>query len=211
MTPTQDQLLAREAEIIGKPARIEELPRDEYFEIAMQQWTTLRSNYAGRQVEPGDPANLPAIFFTMLRRANTWQKISDLSMALTGQAAIDVRSREILILRTGWLLQAPYEFGEHVTKSREAKCLTDEEIKRVTLGADQEGWSEYEAALITAVDELNKDAMISDKTWAVLERHCSPEVLIELPMLVGFFSMIGYLQNALRLPLRGVNKGLMAI
>lgn len=211
MNPTQQELRAREAEIIGKPARIEELPREEYFETAMQQWTTLRSNYAGRQLEPGDPANLPAIFFTMLRRANTWQKVSDLSMALTGQAAIDVRSREILILRTGWLLQAPYEFGEHVTKSREANCLTDEEIKRVTLGADQQGWSDYEAALIKATDELIGNAMISDETWQVLEERCSPEVLIEIPLLVGFFSMIGFMQNALRLPLRGVNKGLMAI
>lgn len=208
---TQEQIAAREFDILGHSPRIEELPREEVFEEAMEQWTILRSNYAGRRLEHGDPANLPTIFFTMLRRANTWQKLSELSMALTGQADIDVRSREIIILRIGWLLQAPYEFGEHVTKSREAKCLTDEEIKRVTKGSEDPGWSEFEKALIKAVDELHSSAMISDAVWQVLEQHCTPEVLIEIPMLVGFFTMIGYFQNALRLPLRGVNKGLRAI
>lgn len=211
MIKSKDELAQREAEIIGKAPRIEELSRDQYHDEAMKQWTALRSNYAGKQLEPGNPADLPTIFFTMLRRADAWQKMTDLSMALTGKAAIDVRSREILILRVGWLLQAPYEFGEHVTKAREAGCLTDTEIKRVTLGADSDGWSEYEAALIRAADELHSDAMITDGTWHVLSQHCSAEVLIEIPMLVGFFTTIGYVQNALRLPLRGVNEGLKAI
>lgn len=208
---TPEQLHARQHDIVGKPPRIEELPRAQYLDEAMAQWTMLRSNYAGRPLEPGNPDDVPAIFFTMLRRANTWEKLSDLTMALTGQAEIDIRSREIIILRVGWILGAPYEFGEHVTKSREAACLTDEEIKRVTLGADAPGWSAYESALIQAVDELKEDAMITDETWAVLEEHCTPEVLIEIPMVVGFFTMIAYFQNALRLPLRGVNQGLQAI
>ena len=80
------------------------------------------------------------------------------------ETSLPPREREILILRTGWNCQSEYEFGQHSRFGRSVG-LTEEEIRRVTLGADAEGWDDFDAALVRAADELHEDAFISDQTW----------------------------------------------
>jgi len=158
---------------------------------------------------PGPIEDLPEIFFTMLRRPALWDAMSKMTFALTGSAAIGVRERELLILRVGWRNGAPYEFGEHVKKSY-AAGLTAEDIARVKEGPGADGWTELERALILAVDELKDEVMISDATWSTLSAHLTQEQLLELPILIGQFTMVSYFQNALRMPLIADNKGLLA-
>lgn len=203
------QVAAREADILGKPPRIQPLPEDEVRAEAHASWTELRSNYAGMPVEPGPIENTPKIFFTMLRRQELWRALSNMTIALTGKAALPVRLRELVILRTGWLCQAPFEWGEHVKKAKDAG-ITSAEIEQLIIGSRADGWNDLERALIQAVEELHAGAMIGDDTWAVLEQALSPEELIELPILVGQFTTVGYFQNALRLPLGVNNDGLAA-
>ena len=64
--------------------------------------------------------------------------------------------------------------------------------------------------MLRAVDELVTTAMISDATWAVLERSLDAAQLIELPVVVGTYQATAYLQNSLRLTLRPSNPGLAA-
>jgi alkylhydroperoxidase family enzyme len=203
------QVAAREADILGKPPRIAPLPEDEVRFEAHASWTELRSNYAGMPVEPGPIENTPKIFFTMLRREELWRAVSNMTIALTGKAALPVRLRELVILRTGWLCQAPFEWGEHVKKAKDAGISTAE-IQQLIVGSTAPGWNDLERALLSAVEQLHESAMIDDATWHVLEQTLSPEELIELPILVGQFTTVGYFQNALRLPLGVNNDGLAA-
>jgi len=203
------QVAAREADILGKPPRIAPLPEDEVRSEAHASWTELRSNYAGMPVEPGPIENTPKIFFTMLRREELWRAVSNMTIALTGKAALPVRLRELVILRTGWLCQAPFEWGEHVKKAKDAGINTAE-IQQLIVGSTAPGWNDLERALLSAVEQLHESAMIDDATWHVLEQTLSPEELIELPILVGQFTTVGYFQNALRLPLGVNNDGLAA-
>ena len=122
---------------------------------------------------------------------------------------MDARSRELLILRTGWLCQAPFEWGEHVKKAK-AAGVTAEEIEQITVGSSSDIWGDTDRALLRAAEELHDDAMISDATWEVLSRRLSEEELIEVPMVVGQFTTVSYFQNALRLPLGKDNEGLAA-
>jgi len=112
-------------------------------------------------------------------------------------------------LRTGWLCKAPYEWGEHV-KIGKRVGLTREEIERVTGGSTASGWDENDRALLSAIEQLKENAMISDETWAVLKRRLDERQLIELPILVGQYQGLAYLQNALRLRLIAGNPGLSA-
>src|ERR1041384_964069 len=50
------------------------------------------------------------------------------------------RDREILILRTGWLCQSEYEWGQHVVIGQHAG-VTDEEVARIPKGPEAAGWS----------------------------------------------------------------------
>ena len=77
------------------------------------------------------------------------------------------RERELVILRVGFVCKAGYEWAQHVVIGRDAG-LTDDEIERIKAGADAEGWSAGDAALIRAVDELVGDHFIGDATWTSL-------------------------------------------
>jgi alkylhydroperoxidase family enzyme len=53
--------------------------------------------------------------------------------------------------------------------------------------------------------------MISDATWAVLATHFDDKQLIELPIVIGQYHAVAYLQNALRMRLHSGNQGLRAV
>lgn len=115
------------------------------------------------------------------------------SYILTG-SSLPPRHREIVILRTGWLCQSAYEWGQHVRIGR--RCgLTEEEILRIPMGAEAEGWSQLEAVLIRAADELHREAFISDQTWACLCDHYDTQQLIDLVFTVGQYNMVAMALN----------------
>jgi 4-carboxymuconolactone decarboxylase len=109
---------------------------------------------------------------------------------------LPARDRELLILRTGWNCRSDYEWAQHV-RIAQAVGVTDDEIERIRAGADLDGWSEHDALLMRAADELHADACLSDATWASLaERYDEPQ-LIELPMLVGHYHLVAFTLNSL--------------
>src|SRR3984893_5108262 len=76
-------------------------------------------------------ADVPEVIRTLLRHADLYQRIAAVSMQLIGSPTLTPRDRELVILLTAWLCQAPYEWGVRVGK----RCgLTGEEIERVTRG-----------------------------------------------------------------------------
>ena len=75
--------------------------------------------------------------------------------------------REILILRIGWNCQAVYEWAKHVgTVGRARDHGVDP--RAVALGPDAPGASGREAMLLRLVDELYRNAIVSDETWRAL-------------------------------------------
>jgi 4-carboxymuconolactone decarboxylase len=66
--------------------------------------------------------------------------------------------------------------------------VSDEEIARVKSGPEAEGWTELEAAVLHAADELHSDACITNDTWAVLAAHLDERQLIEVPMVFNLFN-----------------------
>lgn len=144
-----------------------------------------------------DDAPLHPFAGTMVRHVELFERYMAFGMNILKHALISAREREIVTLRTGWLCDAPFEWGAHVKLGREAG-LSDEEIERIKIGPNAGGWSELDRALLCAVDELHHDATIHNETWDVLAAHYSDEQLIELPMIVGQYHMTAYFQNALR-------------
>jgi alkylhydroperoxidase family enzyme len=153
--------------------------------------------------------DLPEIVRTMLHHAELFARQTDVGIQLLGRGALAARDRELAILRIGWLCQAPYEWGEHVLVARTVG-ITGEEIERITHGSQAAGWSDHDRALLRAAEELHRDAMISDETWATLTQRLDARQMIELPILIGQYQTVAYYQNSLRLRLHGGNAGLKA-
>ncbi len=194
----------RQQDITGKPPRIEPLAIEEMGLEAQAIADRIRS--AAGAAATGE---VPEMVGTMLRHSSLYAKHVELGTELLGNGALSPRHRELAILRTGWLLGAPYEWGEHVAIGKRAG-LTEAEIERVIQGSEAPGWNAEDRAVIRAAEELRRDAMISDSTWAELATFLDARQLIELPYLIGNYTKVAYLQNALRFRLRDENAGLSA-
>ena len=97
-----------------------------------------------------------------------------------------------------WNCQFGVEWGEH--RGPCAAGVTESEV--VALGArevDRAAWSVAEAALIRAADELHTRTDVSDATWAVLAAHYPPSALVEIPLVVGQYTMLSMLANVARI------------
>jgi alkylhydroperoxidase family enzyme len=135
------------------------------------------------------------IFTTLARHPRLLKRWSAFGgVLLTG--SLPARERELLILRTGLHCRAAYEWGQHVPIAL-AAGLTEEEIARVGAGPHAPGWSNDDALLLHAADELHADAVISDPTWAALAERWSDEQLIELCMVVGQYHLVAFTLNSL--------------
>jgi len=104
-----------------------------------------------------------------------------------------------LILRIGWLNQAPYEWEQHVRIGK-AAGLTDDEIDRISKGP-KAGWDMHEAALIQAADDLYENSVVSDETWKQLFGRYSIEQMMDLVFTIGQYNLVSWALNSFGVPL----------
>ena len=136
------------------------------------------------------------IFATLARHPELFKAWMPFGGYLLTAGTLSGRERELLILRTAVNCASPYEWGQHVRISL-AGGIDRETIDRVADGPDADGWSESEAALLRAADELHGHAKISDDTWAELAATYDERQLIEIPMLIGQYHMVAFALNSL--------------
>jgi alkylhydroperoxidase family enzyme len=115
--------------------------------------------------------------------------------ALALEGRLPRREHELLALRAAWSCRSPFEWGHHVVYAR-AAGIADGEIARVVAGPDAPGWGEHDAALLRAADQLHTTATVDDATWAVLAARYDASTLVEIPMIVGQYTMLSMLTNA---------------
>jgi len=115
-------------------------------------------------------------------------------------STVSKRIRELLILRIGWLTHSEYEFVQHLLLGRKAG-LTEAELERVPLGPDAPGWSEEDADLLRAVDELHGNAFIQDATWARLQTRFDTAQMLDIMFAVGCYNLLAMVFNSARVAL----------
>jgi alkylhydroperoxidase family enzyme len=113
---------------------------------------------------------------------------------LSRRNALPAREREIVILRTGFLCRAGYEWTQHVEIGLRSG-LTRQECERIKAGADAPGWTPAEAALLRASDELHHDQFITDATWATLRVHFEEKQCMDLVFTAGQYTQVSMLLN----------------
>ncbi len=136
------------------------------------------------------------IFSTLAHHPKLLKRWSAFGGTLLYGGTLPARERELLILRTGYLCRAHYEWGQHVVIGK-AAGLTDDEVARVAGGPDADGWSADEATLLRAADELHADSRIGDSTWSALAARWDEQQLIEVCMIVGQYHLVAFTLNSL--------------
>jgi alkylhydroperoxidase family enzyme len=120
--------------------------------------------------------------------------------ALAGRGALARRDSELLALRAAHRSRSGYEWAHHSEYAR-AAGLSDAEITRVAVGPEADGWSERDRLLLRAADELHAAQRLGDATWAGLRAQFSDAQLVEIPLVVGHYTMLSMLANATGVPL----------
>ena len=165
--------------------RLDPLPRDAWSDEVRG---LLDPNDSGRPV-----LNLYA---TLARHPIFFRPRAVQSAYIRTGATLSDRTREILILRIGWLCGSEYEWSQHVRAARRIG-MTDDEIRRIAVGADARGWDPFDAALVRATDELHRDDTISDATWRTLSARYGVPELIDVVITVAGYRMVSIALNSL--------------
>ncbi len=108
---------------------------------------------------------------------------------------LDPRSRELVILRTGWRCGSDYEFGQHTLIATQAG-ITEEEVRRLTFAVGAEGWSDEERTLLVATDELIDDHVVGDETWERLTGFLDTPQVMDLVFTVGQYALVSMALNS---------------
>ena len=114
---------------------------------------------------------------------------------ILGKSSLDVRERELLILRIGYLCQAGYEWGQHVQIARQAG-MSDAEISSCQTGSQSAGLSDLDRLLFQATEELHTDAHVSDATWAGLSERLNTQQLMDVVFTVGQYTLVSMALNS---------------
>lgn len=197
-----EAIAAREA-ALSKPQRIAPIS---YRDLTADALGTINGIRASVGAEPTTGEDVPGYFLTMVKSPAMFRHQLEMGAAIfTG--SVPARERELAILRVGWLMRAPYEWGEHVDIGKRAG-LTADEVERITTGSSAPGWNDEDRAVLCAVEELLAEQALSDEVWSQLASHYSEPQLIEFLTIVGQYVATGMLQNALRIRLAADNRGL---
>jgi len=140
----------------------------------------------------------PHLFTTLARHRRLFRRWLRFAGGLMPGGSLPRRDTELLILRVAHNCDCAYERGHHERIAPRAG-VSDDEIARTVDGPDAPGWSERDAALLRAADELHEERAIAEETWEVLRRELTEVELIELCMLVGHYEMVAMTVNSLRI------------
>jgi alkylhydroperoxidase family enzyme len=118
---------------------------------------------------------------------------------LLDQGTIDLRARELIILRTCARCGSEYEWGVHVALFAQRAALSAGDVE-ATLGSHpgQGDLPVHEGLLLKTVDELHDTSTISDVLWDELAQHYSPAQILEIIALTGNYHAISFMANAAR-------------
>ena len=121
----------------------------------------------------------------------------DFSSSLRREPAVSRALRELMILRTAQLHQAPYQWRDHVRMAAEAG-VTPEQIDGLEERASSTLYDEKTRCALDLTEDMVRGE-VSDATLGELADLFTPAERIELILTAGFYCMVPRVLDALRL------------
>lgn len=191
---------AREEQVASGDQRIAPLAPEQLTDEARDIAASLLAFFGSKE------EGVSKTFATMAKHPGLYRGQMQLGLELNRNGKLPPREREMVILRTAWLVRSPFVWGQHVEYGKKYG-LSGEEIERITQGSCAPGWSDHDRAVLRGVEELIGDYAVSDETWDNLARSWNEQQLMELPGLVGSYMLTAMLYNTLRFGLLEGNDG----
>ena len=160
-------------------------------------WSDQTRTLLGGGGEDAKPLN---ILNTIAHHPTLLEPFLGFAATLAIMGTLPRRESELLALRAAFNCRSDFEWGHHTVYARDAG-LNDDEITRITRGPAAEEWSDADRDLLTAADELHAHQDLSPTTWAQLRARWSDAQLVEIPFVVGNYTMLSMVANATGVPL----------
>jgi len=142
------------------------------------------------------------LFRTLGVHAELAARMRPLGAGILGHGLLEARLREVMIHRTCAVCGAEYEWGVHAVAFGRPLGFTDVQLACTLHGSAEDAlWSDAERAVYRLADELHESGDISDPMFAELERHFSPEQILELVVISGWYHTISFVVRASRVQL----------
>jgi 4-carboxymuconolactone decarboxylase len=147
---------------------------------------------AGLRAPDGSPLN---IFGTLAHHPALLRRWLVFASHVLAKNSLAQRDRELLILRTGWRCASQYEFSQHALIALRCQ-ISEEEVQRTKLPVAEGGWSNHDAALLSAADELHDDSRIGDSTWQALAATLTDQQMLDVIFTVGNYHVVSFALNS---------------
>lgn len=151
----------------------------------------------------GGPGEDASGTLNILRTIAHHPKLLGPFLGFAGALALDTvlsrRVSELIALRAIWHCRSAFEWGHHVVFAK-AAGMDDAEIARIVEGPNHPAWSEEDRLLLRATDELCERRDLSPETWSALRERYDEAQLVEIPFVVGQYTMLSMVANAMGVP-----------
>ncbi len=156
-----------------------------------------------RWMPPGAEIEPLALFRTLNVHGELASRMRPLGAGILGsRATVPLALRELMIDRTCALAGAEYEWGVHASAFGAAAGLDEARLHATAMGGSREAlWDAEQSAVLRLAEELHETSTISDGLWDELSARFSEQQIIELIVTAGWYHVIAYVCNGLRVPL----------
>jgi alkylhydroperoxidase family enzyme len=139
--------------------------------------------------------SMPRIVMHSLEGGKTFLSFGDW---IRFKSKLDPRLRQMIILQVGYLLQNDYEVSHHVKISRDFGVTGDD--MAAIMQETKAGTSSLPAVdrlALRVAREMAKERKLSADTTRELVRSFSPELVVEIVMIAGFYTFVALVVDTL--------------
>jgi alkylhydroperoxidase family enzyme len=165
-------------------------PYDPETEASLLKW-----------MPPGSPIEPLLLFRTIMLHGELAGRMRGTGAGILGsRATVPAPLREVMIHRTCALTGAEYEWGVHAVAFGTPLGLSDEQLRSTVHGSSRDAcWDRRESLVFALADQLHATNVIADQLWENLADEFDQQQIIELIVTAGWYHVIAYLCNGLRL------------
>lgn len=130
------------------------------------------------------------------------KKFISLPAAVLMNGKLDPILREMAITRAGILCNAEYEVYQHRKVSRRVG-MPEEKIEALNIGSSSPVFNETEKLVLRFTEEMVLQRKVGDETFDAVRRHFSDDLLVELAIAVGCYTMVSIFLNTFEVDIEG--------
>jgi len=142
------------------------------------------------------------IFRVLLRHPKLARAVHDLLAALLWNGQLDVRLRELVIMRIGWVTGSEYEWAQHWRVAL-GLGLSEDDLLGVRDWRAHRSFGAAERAVLAATDEALATGRVGAGAWTACVEAVGDDaaVLLELVGAIATWTMVSGLLRTLEVPL----------